>query len=186
MRKYLRTARPAERSAPLLEQFRFVELARKVVGVGSVGTRAWIVLMLGRDDERSAVPAGQGGGGVGARGVQRAQRSTATTAIASWPGQRLMQAASDILLGWLQHRGRRWTSSATSTSASCATGRASIEIDGWSRTACACTGGCAPGPWRGRTPARVTASRSRHTWAGATSSTARSRASRSLRRSERA
>ena len=34
----------------LLEQFRFVHLARKVVGVGSVGTRDWIVLMLGRDD----------------------------------------------------------------------------------------------------------------------------------------
>ena len=34
----------------LLERFRFVDLARKVVGVGSVGTRAWIVLMLGRDD----------------------------------------------------------------------------------------------------------------------------------------
>ncbi len=35
----------------LLEHFRFVDLARKVVGVGSVGTRAWVVLMLGRDNE---------------------------------------------------------------------------------------------------------------------------------------
>src|SRR4029077_15313462 len=35
----------------LLEQFRFVDLARKVVGVGSVGTRAWIALFLGRDGE---------------------------------------------------------------------------------------------------------------------------------------
>src|SRR5262249_57797454 len=34
----------------LLESFRVVHLARKVVGVGSVGTRCWIVLMLGRDD----------------------------------------------------------------------------------------------------------------------------------------
>ena len=34
----------------LLEQFRIIDLARKVVGVGSVGTRAWIVLLLGRDD----------------------------------------------------------------------------------------------------------------------------------------
>ena len=33
----------------LLEEFRLVDLARKVVGVGSVGTRAWIALMLGRD-----------------------------------------------------------------------------------------------------------------------------------------
>ena len=35
----------------LLERFRFVDIARKVVGVGSVGTRAWVVLMLGRDDD---------------------------------------------------------------------------------------------------------------------------------------
>src|SRR5262249_56617114 len=34
----------------LLEQFRYVHAARKVVGVGSVGTRAWVVLMLGRND----------------------------------------------------------------------------------------------------------------------------------------
>src|SRR6185369_7041745 len=33
----------------LLERFRYVDAARKVVGVGSVGTRAWVVLMLGRD-----------------------------------------------------------------------------------------------------------------------------------------
>ncbi len=33
----------------LLEQFRIIDVARKVVGVGSVGTRAWIVLLLGRD-----------------------------------------------------------------------------------------------------------------------------------------
>ncbi len=35
----------------LLEEFRMVDIARKVVGVGSVGTRAWIVLMLGRDEQ---------------------------------------------------------------------------------------------------------------------------------------
>ena len=42
-------------------RYRFVDVARKVVGVGSVGTRAWIVLLLGRDDARPAVPPGQGG-----------------------------------------------------------------------------------------------------------------------------
>ena len=51
-------ARPAARCS---SSYRFVDLARKVVGVGSVGTRCWIVLLLGRDDERSALPAGQGG-----------------------------------------------------------------------------------------------------------------------------
>ena len=49
-------------------------LARKVVGVGSVGTRAWIALLLGRDGQRSAVPAGQGGAGLGARGLRRQER----------------------------------------------------------------------------------------------------------------
>ena len=67
----------------LLERFRYVHAARKVVGVGSVGTRAWIVLMLGRDDERSAVPAGQGGAGLGARAVPRQERASPTTASAS-------------------------------------------------------------------------------------------------------
>ena len=42
----------ASRSPPCsLESYRYVDLARKVVGVGSVGTRAWIVLLLGRDGE---------------------------------------------------------------------------------------------------------------------------------------
>ena len=35
----------------LLERFRYVDLARKVVGVGSVGTRCWVLLMLGRDED---------------------------------------------------------------------------------------------------------------------------------------
>src|SRR4029453_13908889 len=35
----------------LMEDFHYVHMARKVVGVGSVGTRAWILLMLGRDDQ---------------------------------------------------------------------------------------------------------------------------------------
>ena len=33
----------------LLEQYQFCDMARKVVGVGSVGTRCWIILLLGRD-----------------------------------------------------------------------------------------------------------------------------------------
>ena len=48
----------------LLERFEIVDAARKVVGVGSVGTRAFIVLLQGRDAQRSAVPADQGGDGV--------------------------------------------------------------------------------------------------------------------------
>ena len=52
----------------LLERFQIVDMARKVVGVGSVGTRAFIVLLQGRDTAGPAVPAGQGGDPVGAGG----------------------------------------------------------------------------------------------------------------------
>ena len=58
----------------LLEQFELADFARKVVGVGSVGTRAWIALMFGRDGKRPAVPPDEGGRGVGARGVRRQEQ----------------------------------------------------------------------------------------------------------------
>ena len=45
----------------LLDRFTIVDVARKVVGVGSVGTRAWMVLLQGRDSGDPAVPPGQGG-----------------------------------------------------------------------------------------------------------------------------
>ena len=48
LRRYRQTLQTDRRV--LLEEFRLVDIARKVVGVGSVGTRAWIVLMLGRDE----------------------------------------------------------------------------------------------------------------------------------------
>jgi uncharacterized protein (DUF2252 family) len=83
----------------LIEQFEFADMARKVVGVGSVGTRCWIVLMLGRDAsdplflqvkeaERSVLEDFAGASDYANHG----QRVVA--------GQRLMQAASDIFLGW--------------------------------------------------------------------------------------
>ena len=72
IRSYRRTLSADRRR--LLERFRYVHAARKVVGVGSVGTRAWIVLMLGRDEQRPAVPAAQGGAGVGARAVPGQER----------------------------------------------------------------------------------------------------------------
>ena len=72
IRSYRRTLSADRRQ--LLERFRYVHSARKVVGVGSVGTRAWIVLMLGRDEQRSAVPAAQGGAGIGARAVPGQER----------------------------------------------------------------------------------------------------------------
>jgi uncharacterized protein (DUF2252 family) len=95
--KYRRTLETDRRH--LLEQFEFVDMARKVVGVGSVGTRCWIVLMLGRDEHdplflqvkeaQQSVLAPFAGE---SRYTNQGQRVVA--------GQRLMQASSDIFLGW--------------------------------------------------------------------------------------
>jgi len=83
----------------LLEAFRFVDLARKVVGVGSVGTRAWIALLLGTDDHDPLFLQ-----------IKEAQRSVLEEFVGKSEyqncgqrvvaGQRLMQATSDIFLGW--------------------------------------------------------------------------------------
>ena len=86
----------------LLEGYRYVDLARKVVGVGSVGTRAWIALLLGRDDSDPLFLQ-----------VKEAQASVLEPHLGRSEfrnhgrrvveGQRLMQAASDIFLGWLHN-----------------------------------------------------------------------------------
>jgi len=84
----------------LLEQYELVDFARKVVGVGSVGTRAWIGLLLGRDGqdplilqmkeaEESVLEEYLGAGEFANHGER----------VVS--GQRMMQAGSDIFLGWV-------------------------------------------------------------------------------------
>jgi uncharacterized protein (DUF2252 family) len=98
-----RATLPEDRRA-LLDGYRFVDAALKVVGVGSVGTRAWIVLMLGRD---AADPL--------FLQVKEAQRSVlepyaSPSAFENQgervvQGQRLVQAASDVLLGWVKATG---------------------------------------------------------------------------------
>jgi len=95
--KYRRTLETDRRF--LLEQFEFAHMARKVVGVGSVGTRCWIILMLGRDDsdplflQVKEAPASVLSPFAGtSKYANEGQRVVA--------GQRLMQAASDIFLGW--------------------------------------------------------------------------------------
>jgi uncharacterized protein (DUF2252 family) len=84
----------------LADRYRFVHVAHKVVGVGSVGTRCWIVLMLGNDSNdplflqvKEAVPSVLAPFASGGRYKHQGRRVV--------EGQRLMQAASDILLGWL-------------------------------------------------------------------------------------
>jgi uncharacterized protein (DUF2252 family) len=99
MQAYQDTLQPDRRH--LLSAYRAVDLAHKVVGVGSVGTRAWIVLMLGRDAsdplflqlkeaDRSVLEPFAG----------RSRPNNQGRRVVE--GQRLMQAASDVLLGWLR------------------------------------------------------------------------------------
>jgi uncharacterized protein (DUF2252 family) len=101
LRSYRRTLQPDR--AHLLDGYRIVDLARKVVGVGSVGTRCWIVLLLGRDEndplflqikeaEASVLEPFVGRSGFTDHGQRVVE------------GQRLMQSASDIFLGWSRDR----------------------------------------------------------------------------------
>jgi uncharacterized protein (DUF2252 family) len=94
----------AEDRRILFDGYRFADAALKVVGVGSVGTRAWIVLLLGRDEGDPLFLQ-----------VKEAQPSVLEPYAAPTPyanqgervvqGQRLVQAASDILLGWVRAEG---------------------------------------------------------------------------------
>jgi uncharacterized protein (DUF2252 family) len=88
----------------LLERFRFVDAARKVVGVGSVGTRAWIIFLLGRDDKDPLVlQAKEAHAPVLAPYVGKSRFASHGRRVVE--GQRLMQSASDILLGWIKTDG---------------------------------------------------------------------------------
>ena len=83
----------------LLEQFEFCDMARKVVGVGSVGTRCWIVLMLGRDDaDPLFLQVKEAETSVLSRFVGASKYTNQGQRVVA--GQRLMQATSDIFLGW--------------------------------------------------------------------------------------
>jgi uncharacterized protein (DUF2252 family) len=84
----------------LLDRYRFVDAARKVVGVGSVGTRCFIVLLAGRDADDPLFLQ-----------IKEARKSVLEEHLPHGPyvhpghrvvaGQRLLQAASDIFLGWM-------------------------------------------------------------------------------------
>jgi uncharacterized protein (DUF2252 family) len=84
----------------LLEQFRLTDFARKVVGVGSVGTRAWIALFLGLDGgDPLFLQMKEAEASVLEEFLHRSEfRNHGERVVA---GQRLMQASSDIFLGWL-------------------------------------------------------------------------------------
>jgi uncharacterized protein (DUF2252 family) len=88
----------------LLERFRYVHAARKVVGVGSVGTRAWIMLLTGRDDRDPLfLQFKEAEASVLERFLGRSKFANHGQRVVE--GQRLAQAASDVLLGWISYAG---------------------------------------------------------------------------------
>ena len=96
-RRYRQSLAPERRR--LLESFRYAHLARKVVGVGSVGMRSWILLLLGRDNEDALIlQLKEAGPSVLEAFVGRAEHSNNAQRVVV--GQRIAQAASDIFLGW--------------------------------------------------------------------------------------
>jgi uncharacterized protein (DUF2252 family) len=83
----------------LLDQFQFADMARKVVGVGSVGTRCWIVLLLGRHDaDPLFLQVKEASESVLSRFAGASKYANQGQRVVA--GQRLMQASSDIFLGW--------------------------------------------------------------------------------------
>ena len=97
IRSYRRTLETDRRE--LLNSFDYVHAARKVVGVGSVGTRAWILLLLGRDDQDPLfLQAKEAQESVMERFLGKSRYANHGQRVVA--GQRLMQAASDIFLGW--------------------------------------------------------------------------------------
>jgi uncharacterized protein (DUF2252 family) len=87
----------ADRQA-LFDRYRFVDFARKVVGVGSVGTRAWVALFQGPNGGPLFLQLKEAGPSVIelARGVEPAAHHGQRVV----EGQRMLQATSDVLLGW--------------------------------------------------------------------------------------
>ena len=102
LKLYRRTLAPDRRL--LMDRYRFVDLARKVVGVGSVGTRCWVALLIGNDEtdplflqvkeaNASVLEAHLGASRYGQHGQRVVE------------GQRLIQSSPDVFLGWDQVRG---------------------------------------------------------------------------------
>ena len=151
----------------LLERFEIVDMARKVVGVGSVGTRAFIVLLQGRDEQDPL--------------FLQVKEATASVLEDHLPksrfkqpgervvqGQRMMQAASDIYPG-LDQRGRGQPLAVLASAARHERlGRRGGNDPG---RCCGSTPASAAGRWPGPTPAPVTPSPWPSTSARATSST---------------
>ena len=102
LHRYRRTLGPERRA--LLDRYRLADVARKVVGIGSVGTRCWLALLAGPGDEDPLFLQLKEAGPsvlqdyVGARFAGEAGRRVVS-------GQRLMQTVGDVFLGWVRAEG---------------------------------------------------------------------------------
>jgi uncharacterized protein (DUF2252 family) len=102
IRSYRRTLAGDRRH--LLERFRYADVARKVVGVGSVGTRAWIVLMLGSDSSDPLfLQCKEAEASVLEPFLGKSKYANHGQRVVE--GQRLTQSTSDIMLGWIRTPG---------------------------------------------------------------------------------
>jgi uncharacterized protein (DUF2252 family) len=100
--QYAHSLRPELRS--FLSGYRIVDMAHKVVGVGSVGTRAWIILLMGRDrSDPLVLQAKEATASVLEEFVGSSEFGNHGERVVV--GQRRMQAASDIFLGWVRAKG---------------------------------------------------------------------------------
>lgn len=96
-----RATLPPDR-AHLFDHYRFVDVARKVVGVGSVGTRCFVLLMEGRDGQDPLfLQVKEANRSVLEVAAPRSEQTNQGERVVT--GQRLMQAASDIFLGWMRN-----------------------------------------------------------------------------------
>jgi uncharacterized protein (DUF2252 family) len=145
----------------LLDQYRLVDVARKVVGVGSAGTRAYMMLLLG-DDLRDPLflQAKEAGPSVLEEFVGPSEYDNCGQRVVVGSGS-CRPSATSFSAGCACRASTG--SPATSTCGSCGTGRAPQRSRRWCRKGCASMASCAAGPWPGRTPDLVTASPSRPT-----------------------
>jgi uncharacterized protein (DUF2252 family) len=98
---YRDTLEPERRR--LLDRYRLVDMARKVVGVGSVGTRSWMLLLIHDDRCPLFLQAKEAGPSVLEQFVGASEYDNGGQRVVV--GQRLMQAVSDIFLGWVRTTG---------------------------------------------------------------------------------
>ena len=165
--KYTRTLSSDRRH--LVQQFDLIHVARKVVGVGSVGTRAWILLLeAGDGQEPLFLQAKEAQASVLAGYCGRSSYANEGQRVVA--GQHLMQAVSDIFLGWQRATGddsverdfyvrqlRDW--------------KLSIPIEQLRPTGMAIYAGLCDGPWPAHTPGPAIGSHLPRTWGSPTRST---------------